>query len=186
MKTKQASHIMRYLIGIIITMAIVALTSFAEARQDAADGKTGRFAFGAAIGLQADTPDGTAFSLGLSGDYYLTHKLSIGPLLQLGFTNDLFQVGLTAQAKYTFDLPEVPKLKPNVQAGIGFIHADLDRRGWRREDDTSFLIPLGVGAEYKLTNSVSLDNTFLFNFTNLDVRDESYFFTWLIGLKFYF
>lgn len=172
--------------AVVITMLIVAFTSFAEAQQYAADDRTGRFVFGAALGLQADTPDGTAFSLGFFDDYYLTHEFSIGPLIQMGVTNDLFQVGLTAQAKYTFDLADIPELRPNVQAGIGIIHAKLDRRGTGDESDTSYLIPFGIGAEYKLTNSVSLDNTFLFNFTNLDVRDENFFLTWLIGLKFPF
>jgi len=126
MKAKQPSHIMRFLVGVVITIVIVALTSFAEAKQDAADKKIGKLVFGAALGLQTDTPDSTAFALGLYGDYYLTREFSIGPLLQMGFTEDLFQLGLTAQAKYTFDLADIPKLKPHVQAGFGFIYADLD------------------------------------------------------------
>ena len=183
MNTKQPGHIKRFL-GIVVTTAIVALTSFTDAQGNAANQRTGTFAFGTALGVQVDTPDSTAFALGLYGDYYLTHAFSIGPLIQLGFTSDLFQFAPTAQAKYTLDLADMPQLKPHVQAGIGIIHADLDRRGMREEKDTSFLIPLGIGAEYKLTDSVSLDNTFLFNFTNLGVRDEKFFFAWLIGLKF--
>lgn len=173
--------------AVIIAMVIVALTSFAEAQPAAAEGRTGRFFAGAAMGFQTNTADSTAFALGFSGDYYLTRDFSIGPLLQLGFTNDLSQVGLTAQAKYTVDFAENPDLKPYVQAGMGIIHADLDRRG-RSDTDTSFLMPFGVGAEYKLTSSVFLDTSFLFNFTNLDVHDknENFFFTWLVGLKFPF
>ena len=34
--------------------------------------------------------------------------------------------------------------------------------------DTSFLIPLGVGLDYVLTQQVSLTSTFLLNFTDLD------------------
>ncbi len=181
------AHIVRFFIAVAIAVMVNGvLLSFAEAQQNATDNKTGKFGFGAALGLQTDTPDSTAYALGLYGDYYLTRRFSIGPLLQMGYTADLFQVGLTAQAKHTFDVAGFPELKPHVQAGIGFIHAELDRRGWRREDDTSFLMPLGVGAEYKLTDSVSLDTSVLFNFTNLDVRDEHFFFTWLIGLKFPF
>jgi len=172
--------------AVVMTVVILALTPFTEAQQKSQDQRTGGFIFGASLGLQADTPDGTAFALGFYGDYYLTHEFSVGPLLQLGFNDDLFQLGLTAQAKYTFNLADFPELKPHLQAGIGIIYSDLDRRGRRDEDDTSFLIPLGIGAEYKLTDWVSLDTTFLFNITNLDVRDENFFFTWLIGLKFPF
>ena len=184
MKTKKPTYIERIVIGSFMTTVIVALTFFSAAQGNAANPRTGTFAFGAALGLQANTPDRTAFALGLYGDYYLTREFSIGPLIQTGFTNDLFLFAPSAQAKYTFDLPGNPQLKPHVQAGLGIIHADLDPRGASKESDTSYLIPLGMGFQYKLTDSVSLDNTFLFNFTNLGVRDEKFFFTWLIGLKF--
>jgi opacity protein-like surface antigen len=170
----------------VIFVVFFALTQFAEAQGvQSEDHRTGRFIFEAGLGLQAGTPDNTAFALGFSGDYYFTQGLSVGPLLQFGFTGDLFQFGVTGQAKYTFDLKEIPALKPHVEAGIGFIYADLDRRG-RSEDDVSFLIPLGIGAEYRLTNSISLDTNFLFNFTNLDVQDKNFFFTWLVGLRYRF
>jgi hypothetical protein len=178
----------RRLICAVIMMIVVFLgfTQFAEAQRESTNEREGLFMFEAGLGLQADTPDDTAFSLVFSGDYYVTHEFSIGPLLQMGFTDDLFQLGLTAQAKYTFDLDDIPKLKPHVQAGIGLIYADLDRESRRDEDDFSFLIPLGIGAGYRLSKSISLDTTFLFNFTNLDVRDENFFFTWFVGLKFPF
>ncbi len=128
----------------------------------------------------------TAFALGFSGDYYITQGFSIGPLPQWGFTGDLIQFGLTGQAKYTFDLKEIPALKPHIEAGIGFIYADLDRNLGRDEDDVSFLIPLGLGAEYRLTDSISVDTNFLFNFTDLDVRDKNFFFTWLVGMRYRF
>jgi len=173
--------------GVIVAVFLM-LTQFAESQPvQSADQRAGRFVFGAGLGLQAGTPDGTAFALGVSGDYYITQGLSVGPLLQMGFTGDLFQFGLTGQAKYTFDLPEIPALKPHVEAGIGFIYADLDGGLFRDEDDVSFLIPLGVGAEYRLTDSISADTTFLFNFTDLDVRhNKNFFFTWLVGLRYRF
>jgi hypothetical protein len=171
----------------VIIVVFLALTPFVEAqRAKSTDRRTGRLIFGTALGLQGDTPDDPAFALGFSADYYVNQEFSIGPLLQMGFTDDFFQLGLTAQAKYTFDLMEIPELKPHIEAGMGFIYADLDRWPSRDEDDVSFLFPLGIGAEYRLTNSISLDNTFLFNFTDLDVRDEHFFFTWLIGLKYRF
>ena len=180
MKTKKQSHIMHFLVGFVITLVIVALTSFADASD-----RRGRFALGGALGFMTDTPDSTAFAVGLSGDYYLTEGFSIGPLLQMGFTGDLFMIAPSAQAKYTFDLGGIPNLKPYAQAGIGFIYADL-KRGGEKESDTSFIIPFGLGAEYKLTNAISLDGTVLLNATNLDVRDENLFVTVLFGLKFAF
>src|SRR5574337_460057 len=159
------------------------LAGVAEAQQvRSTESRTGKFVFGASMGLAGDTPDGTAFALGLSGDYYITQGFSIGPLLQMGFTGDLFQLGLTAQTKYTFDLPRVPELKPHVDGGLGFIYADLDQPGGHKHG-TSFLIPIGGGVEYKLNDRISLDTTLLFNFTDLHVQNEHFFVTWLVGVK---
>lgn len=177
----------RLICAAVIIVVFLALTQFAEAQKVLSeDQRAGRYIFGAGLGLQAGTPDGTAFALGFSGEYYVTQGFSLGPLIQMGFTGDLFQFGLTYQAKYTFDLKEIPALKPHIEAGMGFIYADLDRGRGRGEDDVSFLIPPGLGAEYRLTNSISLDTTFLFNFTDLDVRDTHFFFTWLVGPRYRF
>ena len=171
----------------VIIVVFLALSQFVNAQGvQSEDQRAGRFILGAGLGLHAGTSDNTAFALGFNGDYYFTQGLSVGPLLQVGFTGDLFQFGFTGQVKYTFDLKEIPALKPHIEAGLGFIYADLDRSGGRNEDDASFLIPLGIGAEYRLTNSISLDTNFLFNFTDLDVRDENFFFTWLVGLRYRF
>lgn len=182
MKVKVQSRITRIISGAVITIAVIAFASLAEA-QKTADNRTGKLFGGASLGFQTDTADNTAFALGLYGDYYFTPNFSIGPLLQMGFTGDLFQLGLTAQAKYTFNVANIPKLKPHVQAGLGFIHADLDQWNGGSKDDTSFLIPLGIGAEYKLTNSISLDGALLVNFNDLDYRDGDSFMSWFFGVK---
>ena len=46
--------------------------------------------------------------------------------------------------------------------GLGFVHNSF-RRG-----DTSWLIPLGVGADYALTDRLNLTGTFLLNVSDLD------------------
>lgn len=152
------------------------------------ENRAGKFTVGVGLGLQGETADGTAFALGLSGDYFLTHNISVGPLLQIGVTGDLAQFGFTVQAKYTLDIPDIPEFKPHVQGGIGFIHADL-HRGFPDEHDTSFLIPIGLGAEYRLSQKISLESTLLFNFTDLDEirtdRNEKFFITWTIGARFH-
>ena len=40
-------------------------------------------------------------------------------------------------------------------------------RGFR-DDETSWLIPVGAGADYRLTDSLNLIGTLLINFTDLD------------------
>jgi opacity protein-like surface antigen len=178
----------RILIGVgVLIVVFLALTPFAVAQGvPSEEDRTGKIIVGGGLGLMANTPDGTAFVLGLNGDYYFTQGFSVGPLLQMGFTGDLFQLGFSAQAKYTFDIEAIPALKPHIEAGIGFLYAGLDRSGGRNENDLGILFPLGIGAEYRLTKSISLDTTFLFNFTDLDVRDEYFFFTWLVGVRYRF
>ncbi len=182
MKSELSYRITLIISGIALLVFIgIALASFDV---NAAENRTGKLFLGTSLGVQSDTADDTAFAVGLYGDYYLTPNFSIGPLLQMGFTNDLSQFGLTAQAKYTFDIAGMPKLKPHVQAGLGLIYADIDN--WREgnRDDTSYLIPLGIGAEYRLSDSVLLDGSIMVNFNDLDFRDGDSFVTWFIGVKF--
>ena len=123
---------------------------------------------GAAVGFLSNTPDGTAFAFNLHADRFLQRNVSFGPLLQLGFTGDLTQVGFSGQGKYWIDLPQTDnRAKLVLQAGIGFVHADYFR------NYTSFLIPLGIGADYSLTRTLKLTGTFLLNFTDLDTGQGS-------------
>ncbi len=169
--------------GSIVLLVWLLLTPQVQAQQTP-ESRARRFIVGADIGVQGGTADGTAFALGLSGDYFVTHNVSVGPLLQFGITNDLFQIAPTLQVKYTLDLPGNPNVTLHFQGGIGFIHADLDRRGAPSVDDTSYLIPVGLGVEFKVDRNISIGSTLLFNFTDLDdIPDDDSFISWLTGLR---
>jgi hypothetical protein len=130
---------------------------------EAADPKAGDWTFGASLGFLAETPDGTAFAINGSAEGFINRSLSLGPLLQLAATGDLAQIGLSGQVKYWIDIPGTEnRLKVTVQGGIGFVHAAF------RDDDTSWLIPIGAGADYKLADGLAVTGTFLLNFTDLD------------------
>jgi len=153
------------LAGLVAALALAASVSSVEALDD----KPGSLSFGAGVGFLSGTPDGTAFALDGYADAFLVPSFSVGPLLQLGFTGDLFQVGLSGQAKYWILIPSTQnRLKVAVQGGIGFMHASF------RQDDTSFLIPLGATADYALTPRVSVTGTFLLNLTDLDPGPTSH------------
>jgi len=144
----------------IFFMGLVAC--FADAPLHAAEPKTGAWSGGGAVGFLGNTPDGTAFATNLNADYFVTPQVSLGPLAQIAATGNLFQFGLSGQAKLWFDLPDFDKrLRLNLQGGIGFLHADL------RTSDTSWLIPIGVGLDYALNEKLSLTSTFLLNFTDI-------------------
>src|SRR5882672_10352696 len=81
--------------------------------------RTGTFAFDGSIGFMLD-PD--AFLLGVGGDYFLFHHFSLGPLLQLGVSDDVFVLAPTLNMKGVFDIPAggfAHRVKPFVQGGAG-------------------------------------------------------------------
>ena len=124
---------------------------------------------GAAIGFLGNTPDGTAVALNLHADRFLQRNVSLGPLLQLGFTEDMNQVGFSGQGKYWIDISQTDnRAKLVLQGGVGFVHADHAR------SDTSFLIPLGMGVDYAMTHTIGLTGTFLLNFTDLDTGGRNH------------
>ena len=75
---------------------------------------------GAAVGFLSNTPDGTAVALNLPADRFLHQNVSLGPLLQLGFTGDPTQIGFSGQGKYWIAIPETDnRAKVVQQAGLG-------------------------------------------------------------------
>ncbi len=149
------------LLGILIAPG--SWSRWLAAPAQAAELRAGAWTAGAGLGFLRETPDGTAFALNGYVERFLADRLSVGPLLQLGFTGDSSQVGLSGQVKYWLDLPDTDRrLKLAVQGGIGFVHNSF------RDEDTSWLIPLGVGVDYAWTNALSLTGTFLLNLTDLD------------------
>jgi len=147
------------LVGLVVGLTLIAAASAGWA----ADAQPGSWTFGAGAGFLGDTPDGTAFAMNFYADAFLTRTLSLGPLLQFGFTGDLSQIGVSGQVKYWIDIPGTAnRLKVVPEAGIGFVHTGF------RDDDTSWLIVLGASADYRLTDKLSVTGTLLLNFTSLD------------------
>ena len=148
----------------MVCICLIGLASVATVDVlEAAEPQAGDWSGGAAIGFLGYTPDGTAFATNLHADYFLNRQISIGPLAQFAVTGDLFQVGVSGQGKYWLNLPGLDKRwKVNLQGGLGFMYADL------HSSDTSWLIPIGVGADYELNQQLSLTSTFLLNFTDVD------------------
>src|SRR5262249_58042700 len=115
---------------------------------------------GAAVGFLGNTPDTTAFAMNLNVERFFNRNFSVGPLLQFGVTGDMTQIGASGQVKYWMPLSR--ELKLTAQGGVGFVHNDF------RGNETSFLIPIGVGFDYALSRQVSGTATFLLNITDID------------------
>lgn len=133
----------------------------------------------AGIGFVAD-PD--AFLLGLGLDYGVAEFMSLGPLLQLGLSDDDTLVAPTLNFHFGIPLSGVSnqyvrRLEPFVQAGLGMVYLEKER-GNDEDDDAGFLMNGGVGAQYWLTDDMAVGTNMLFNGMPEDVLDENFFFSW--------
>ena len=134
------------------------------------------------MGLQLGTLDDEAAAINGHVEYFIDDALAVGPLLQIGLTGDLTQIGVSLQAKYYVPALTNTRLIPTIQGGLGFIHANLDVPGGE-VSDTSFLLPVGLGLEYPIDRNMSLSTNLLLNFTNLFGFEDSYV-TWTVGIQF--
>jgi len=150
-------------------LSLVGMTVAGLAHADVNDLKPGQWSGGAGVGFLADTPDGAIeFALKGHADYFLTQRISVGPLAQYAGASNDFLFGLSAQAKYWWDLLGSRNAKLVVQGGIGFVRAGIkDTDSGVANTYTSFLIPLGVGLDYTVTKQVAVTADFLLNFTSL-------------------
>jgi len=158
---RRAHTLLPWVFAVGLAVAVIGVPGPAPAQ--AAESQAGTWTGGGALGFLANTPDDTAFALNLDFGYRLNRELSVGPLVQLGFTGDMTLVGLSGQAKYSLAVPGTEdRGKLVLQAGLGFVHADF------LQSDTSWLIPLGVGFEFAVDRRLAVTVTFLLNFTDLD------------------
>ncbi|MDP3723988.1 MAG: hypothetical protein Q8R91_10945 [Candidatus Omnitrophota bacterium] len=173
MKMKQKRYVQ--VVGAVCLSFVVAGVAGAQVQQGAAQRGAadmssypsselfaGKWTAGSSVGMLGATPDGNAFAVNGNADYFVTERVSMGPLLQLGLTGDMTQIGLSGQGKYWITSPAIGgRGQLYLQSGVGFVHTDF------RQDDTSWLVPLGVGFDYAITPAVSLTSAFLLNFTDL-------------------
>lgn len=150
----------RSMLAMTLVLGLLAVSRPAEAQNT--DHITPTWTLGSGVGLMGNTPGGTAFNFNVYADRFMGRSFSLGPLVQIARTGNEFQTAVSAQGKYWIDLLGAgDRLKANLQAGLGFIHADY------MAGDTSWVIPVGVGIDYILTREVAVTGTFLLNFADL-------------------
>ncbi len=151
----------------VLSLAGITVPALADA--GANDQRRERWSGAVGAGFLTNTPDGVEFALKGHVDYFLIRGFSVGLLGQstLGGNDHVF--GLSAQAKYWWDIPDTRNLvKVVTQGGIGFVGANIDDTDSGVSDTyTSFLIPIGLGLEYTVTKQIAVTAEFLLNFTSL-------------------
>jgi hypothetical protein len=149
---------------------LVSLTGPGLAAAEVYDMKPGQWSGGAAVGFLSNTPDGAAeFALKGHADYFMLPRFSVGPLAQYAGTGNDFIFGLSAQAKYWWDIPGTRNpARIVIQGGLGFVRAGIkDSDSGVADTFASFLIPVGVGLDYALTRQLAVTADLLLNFTSL-------------------
>ncbi|HEU4501979.1 MAG TPA: hypothetical protein VFR82_10035 [Nitrospira sp.] len=142
----------------------------AHADADAHGMKAGQWTGGAGLGFLGNTPDGV-LEFGLNGhvEYVVAERFSIGPLAQYAGAGNDFLFGLSAQAKYWWDIPgSEGATKFVLQGGLGFVRAGItDTDSGTANTYGSFLIPIGIGIDHAVSPGKALTADFLLNFTSL-------------------
>jgi hypothetical protein len=138
------------------------------------------------IGFTAD-PDTALMNFEIP--YAFDRWVSVGPMIQVGLTNDEMIVAPTGNITVT--IPELPgngfdRLHPYGTVGMGFaVIEDDDRRG--DNSSTGFLINFGFGIEYQLSDHFFLGSHMMFNFLPEETLDEKFFYSWqMAGIRYAF
>ena len=127
-----------------------------------------RLGFGTDIGFITGTADDTVFAFGMNLDYYLDPAFSLGPMLLLSPTGDLTEIAVAGVARFHIRLPTL-NIVPF--AGIGLVYANVDSgMGPNRIEtsDTSFYLPIGLAAEFPVSDKIALSTSLVVNIHNLN------------------
>jgi hypothetical protein len=149
-----------------VLVSLIAARADAQVKELTPD----RWSGGAGMGFLGSTPDGVAeFAFNGHADYFVAERFSIGPLGQYAGVGNDFLFGLSAQARYWWDIPGTDHVaKLVLQGGFGFVRAGIkDTDSGTANTYGSFLIPIGVGIDYAVTERLALTADFLLNFTSL-------------------
>ena len=136
----------RVLIVLCFSLAVWPLPgrpSSARADTNIHERRVGQWSGGAGVGFLGNTPDGVLeFAFNGHADYFVHERLSIGPLAQYAGAGNDFLFGLSAQARYWWDIPGIASTRIVVQGGIGFVRAGIkDTDSGTANTFSSFLIP---------------------------------------------
>ncbi|MEK7236848.1 MAG: hypothetical protein AAB242_09510 [Nitrospirota bacterium] len=151
--------------SLLVILATGTVVGVPDARADEQ-----RWGFGSDLGLTSGTVNGTVFTLAFSGDYYIDRNFSVGPMMQISPTGDLFQISFAGVGRYHFRLNNGINLVPFT--GIGLLHADLDRGtgpGRIDRNDTSWYIPIGLSVEYQAVHNIALSSTLIVNLHDINL-----------------
>lgn len=127
-----------------------------------------------------DGPD--TFLLGGEADFPVNQRLSIGPMLQLGFDDNTTLIAPSFQAKYRIPLEYgsgPSAFTPFVQGGIGAAYLDKsDMSG--DHSGVGLLVHIGGGVEMQLDKDLVLATNLQADLLPVHVAGEGFMWSWQI------
>lgn len=122
------------------------------------------------------------FNMTLEVPWAADPLVSVGPMFQLGFSDDHTLFAPTVQAYLTPQLAgELADWHPYAHMGIGLMYLeDEDRRPFRDDEDVDFLINTGVGVEYALSRKFFMGTGLLFDVIPAGAVGNRFVFGWQI------
>lgn len=153
---------------LLAALSLAGLATAGVTHADAQVPSPDRWSVGVGVGFLANSPDGPEPALAGHAEYFVTERLAVGPLVQYaGAGNDVI-VGLSIQVRYWWSILASGRAKLVVQGGVGFVHALIeDADSGAEETDTSFVVPVGIGIDYAVTDRITLTADLILNVTSL-------------------
>jgi opacity protein-like surface antigen len=128
------------------------------------------------------TADPEAFAMGLGFPIEITNGVAFTPHLLMAFEDDDTIVAPTVNIEVYFRLSDRRddfsyRLRPFLQAGIGFAYIDRDAAG-DNDDEVGFLVTPGLGLEYEISDNLFIGTNARFNILPKEAGGEHFFFSW--------
>lgn len=136
-------------------------------------GKDEMFSIRAGVGLTADP---TTFLLGVSVPFAISESVALGPALQFGVDDHTTFLAPTWSGEYRIHIEDLD-LVPYVHAGAGIAYIEKERRGPGDDDDLGFLLAFGIGADFWVSDQLSVGSRATFNIMPDEVENESFIFS---------
>lgn len=133
----------------------------------------------------------STFLMQFDGLYHFDRNLAAGPSLQIGVDGQITIVSMSVDGRYTFQLadPEDPpsKFTPFVTGGLGFSHYSADAGPFRDFSETGFLMMLGFGLGYRLSDEFGFESSMRFNIVPTEVLGDKFYYSWqMAGIRYTF